>query len=167
MKRMLAVAAIGLVTLTGCGGGSKSTPSNALPSSTTSAAPSDSASSGPSSLAGLTSSECVEVAAQFSKASSVFSTADASTPYSDRFAAIAAALDAAADKIHKPDVAKAMKTLARIYGEVGDGLKGVNYKPGSGGTPPAGYLAAIRHFADPEFRTAGQTMSAYFQGGCH
>ena len=169
MRRLLVCALLVVVAATGCNGKKSNTASTSStsPTASSSAAPSDLPTSAASVIAGLTTAQCQAIAKDFSTASSIFSSSDSSTPYSERFGGVSTAFSRAADDIDKPEVKAAMKTLARIYGEVADGLKGVTYKPGSGGAPPAAYLAAIKHFSDPGLLSASRTMSAYFAGGCH
>jgi len=170
MKRFLAaVLLVGLV-VTGCGGSSSkkagSTPTPALPTGLPTGLPTDLPTGLPSSLTGLASAECQQVAMKYSQASSAFSTTNASTPLSDRFAAVSEALTLAAEKIDKTDVKAAFQTLAKAYGNLARSLKGVDYTPGSGSPPPAAYLSAARSVGTPEFAAAARVLGNYFAGGC-
>ena len=166
MKRLVVTLAVATLALTGCGGGKTKTTLGSSPSPTTQSLPTGVPSSAASIIAGLTTSQCAAIAKDFSTASAAFSASSDTTPYSVKFAAVAEAFTKAADEIDKPDVKAAMKKIGEVYGKVAEGMKGVTYKPGSGGAPPAAYLAAVRNFADPGFAAASRTMSAYFAGGC-
>jgi hypothetical protein len=170
LKRLLAAVALVALTATGCGGASAKTAVRApSPSLSVPALPTDLPTNVPSAaasiLAGLASTQCQDIAKQFSSVGSAFSGAAAGT-IDQTFAALATVMKNAASKVDKPDIKAALQTLAKGYATLATKLKGVTYTPGPGKTPPPAFLAAAQSLSAPEYAAASLKLNAYFSSGC-
>ncbi len=163
MNRTLAAGLLA-VTLCGCGGGSST--STAVRGATTPTATAESSpTETPAPLTGGAVTDCLKIAQNFSKTASAF-TGAGTGDRSAGFNALASQLRALGEATKTPRVKEALGTIADAYSRLADKLKGINYTPQQGGTPPAAYLEALRGFGDPKFVAAGKVMQEYFAGSC-
>lgn len=163
MKRMLAGLAMITLAATGCGGGSAKPAADKVASSPSAG---ESRSAAPVGVGNL-SGDCLKAAEEFSKSSQAFSPTNGNSDPASSFAKLGDRLKALKQAVSDQKVKDALDVLATAYSKLGESLKGVNYKPGSGQAPPAAYLAAIRSLGDAKFAAAGQVLSSYFGTACH
>jgi hypothetical protein len=172
MKRLLAGLAMITLAATGCGGGSpkvvadKASASPAATATEATSIPTDvptSATDIPTSLAGV-SADCLKVAQEFSKSTNSLTAGNGDV--SAEFGALAKKLKELKGAVSDDKVKSALDTLSSAYQKFSDNLKGVDYKPGSGGAPPAAYLAAIQGFTSKDVAAAAQTLGTYFSSSC-
>jgi hypothetical protein len=179
-----ALVLVAVLSLVACGGGgddedasgdagtTAAATASAAPATTPAAAPTAAATAGGSGSGGgdaalsfFTSAECRNTTLAMAQALS-FASPTGTAAGEDPFEVLADALDAARDAA-PDDIKNDLETLAAGFAAFATAIEDAGgWNPASGQLPPPAVMQALESLDTPEFTTAGDNVTAWFEENC-
>ena len=120
---------------------------------------------GDAALGFFTSAECLNTTLAMAQALS-FASPTGTAAGEDPFVELADALDAAGDAA-PDDIKGDLETLASAFAVLATAIEDAGgWNPASGQIPPAEVIQALERLDTPEFTTAGDNVTAWFEENC-
>jgi hypothetical protein len=169
----LALVAAIAILIAACGGGdeddagSDSATTTTAATATTTAATADGSGSGggDAALSFFTNAECRNTTLAMAQALS-FASPTGTAAGEDPFVELADALDAARDAA-PDDIKSDLETLASAFAVLATAIEDAGgWNPASGQIPSAEVIQALERLDTPEFTTAGDNVTAWFEENC-